>query len=43
MKKKISIALLIAFITSIMLASCGSNRTCAAYGDMRKYQKETRY
>lgn len=43
MKKKIAIALLFAFISGIVLTSCGSNKSCAAYGDVRKYQKETRY
>jgi hypothetical protein len=43
MKKKLVIALLIAFVSGIILASCGSNKSCPAYGESSKYVKETRY
>ena len=43
MKKKVAIALLIAFVSGIIMTSCGSNKTCPAYGESSKYVKETRY
>ncbi len=43
MKRRIAIALLIAFVSGIIMASCGSNKTCPAYGESSKYVKETRY
>lgn len=43
MKKKLAIALLIAFVSGIILTSCGSNKSCPAYGESSKYVKETRY
>ena len=43
MKKKLAIALLIAFVSGLILASCGSNKSCPAYGESSKYVKETRY
>ncbi len=43
MKKKIAIALLIAVFAGIALTSCKSNKSCPAYGEVQKYQKETRY
>lgn len=43
MKKKIAIALLIAFVSGIVVSSCKSNATCPAYGESYKYVKETRY
>ena len=27
----------------VVLTSCGSNKTCPAYGESQKYIKETRY
>ena len=43
MKKKLAIALLIAFVSGIVMTSCRSNKTCTAYGESQKYIKETRY
>jgi len=43
MKKKLAIALLIAFVSGIVMMSCRSNKTCPAYGESQKYIKETRY
>ena len=43
MKRKLAIALLIAFVSGIIMTSCGSNKTCPAYGESSKYVKETRY
>ena len=43
MKKKIAIALLIAFVSGIIMTSCKSNASCPAYGESQKYIKETRY
>jgi len=43
MKRKLVIALLIAFVSGIILTSCGSNKSCPAYGESSKYIKETRY
>ena len=43
MKKKLVIALLIAFVSGIILASCSSSKSCPAYGESQKYIKETRY
>jgi len=43
MKRRIAIALLIAFVSGIIMTSCGSNKTCPAYGESSKYVKETRY
>ena len=43
MKRKLVIALLIAFVSGIILTSCGSSKSCPAYGESQKYIKETRY
>lgn len=43
MKKKLAIALLIAFVSGIILTSCGSSKSCPAYGESSKYVRETRY
>ena len=43
MKRRIAIALLIAFVSGIIMTSCGSNKNCPAYGESSKYVKETRY
>jgi len=43
MKKKIAIALLIAFVSGIIMTSCKSNASCPAYGESQKFIKETRY
>ena len=43
MKRKLAIALLIAFVSGIIMTSCGSNKSCPAYGESSKYVKETRY
>jgi len=43
MKRRIAIALLIAFVSGIILTSCGANKSCPAYGESQKYIKETRY
>jgi hypothetical protein len=43
MKKKVAIALLIAFVSGIIMTSCGSNKSCPAYGESSKYIRETRY
>ena len=43
MKKKLAIALLIAFVSGIVMTSCRSNKTCPAYGESQKYIQETRY
>jgi hypothetical protein len=43
MKRKVAIALLIAFVSGIIMTSCGSNKSCPAYGESQKYVKETRY
>jgi len=43
MKRRIAIALLIAFVSGIIMTSCGSNKSCPAYGESSKYIKETRY
>ena len=43
MKKKLAIALLIACVSGIIMTSCGSNKSCPAYGETHKYIKETRY
>ncbi len=43
MKKKVAIALLIAFVSGIVMTSCSSSKGCPAYGESQKYVKETRY
>ncbi len=43
MKRKVVIALLIAFVSGIIMTSCRSNKSCPAYGESQKYIKETRY
>ena len=43
MKKKVAIALLIAFVSGIIMTSCGSSKSCPAYGESHKFIKETRY
>ncbi len=43
MKRRVVIALLIAFVSGIIMSSCRSNSTCPAYGESQKYVKETRY
>ena len=43
MKRKLAIALLIAFVSGIIMTSCGSGKVCPAYGESSKYVKETRY
>ncbi len=43
MKKRIAIVLLTAFVAGIIMSSCKSNSNCPAYGETRKFQKETRY
>jgi hypothetical protein len=43
MKKKIAIALLIAFVSGIIMTSCGSNKSCPAYGESQRFIRETRY
>lgn len=43
MKKKIAIALLIAFVSGVLMTACKSNSSCPAYGETHKFQKETRY
>jgi len=43
MKRKLVIALLIAFVSGIILTSCGSSKSCPAYGESQNYIKETRY
>ena len=43
MKKKIAIALLIAFVSGILMTSCRSNKSCPAYGESQNYLRETRY
>lgn len=43
MKKKLAITLLIAFVSGVILTSCGSSKSCPAYGESQKYIKETRY
>ena len=43
MKKKIALALLIAFVAGLIMTSCKSSSTCPAYGETGKYQIETRY
>jgi len=43
MKKKVAIALLIAFVSGIIMTSCRSNSSCPAYGESQKYIRETRY
>jgi hypothetical protein len=41
--KKILFILLAAFISGMVLSSCKSSSSCAAYGETQKYQRETRY
>lgn len=43
MKRKIAIALLIAFVSGIIMTSCNTSQSCPAYGESYKYVKETRY
>ena len=43
MKRKLVIALLIAFVSGIVLTSCKSNKSCPAYGESQNYIRETRY
>lgn len=43
MKKKIAIALLIAFVSGIIMTSCKSIQSCPSYGESHKYIQETRY
>ena len=43
MKRRIAIALLIAFVSGIIMTSCSSSKSCPAYGESQKYIKETRY
>ena len=43
MKRKIAIALLIAFVSGVVMSSCKSNQSCPAYGESHKFIKETRY
>ena len=43
MKRKLVIALLIAFVSGIITTSCRSSKSCPAYGESQKYIKETRY
>jgi len=43
MKRKLVIALLIAFVSGIIMTSCGSNKSCPAYGESQNFVKETRY
>lgn len=43
MKRKLTIALLIAFVSGIIMTSCGSSKSCPAYGEASNYVKETRY
>ena len=43
MKRKLAIALLIAFVSGIIMTSCGSSKSCPAYGESSKYVRETRY
>ena len=43
MKRKLAIALLIAFVSGIIMASCSSNKSCPAYGESSKYVRETRF
>ncbi len=42
MKRKLVIALLIAFVSGIVMTSC-AKKTCPAYGESSKYVKETRF
>ena len=42
MKRKLAIALLIAFVSGIVMTSC-AKKTCPAYGESSKYVKETRF
>ncbi|MDD2962716.1 MAG: hypothetical protein PHQ65_07625 [Bacteroidales bacterium] len=40
--KKIAIALLLILSATLILSSCKSNESCAAYGEAGKYQIERR-
>ncbi len=40
--KKIVVLLLAAFITGLILSSCKSKESCAAYGEAKKYKVERR-
>ena len=42
MKRKLVIALLIAFVSGIVMTSC-AKKTCPAYGESSKYVRETRF
>ena len=40
--KRIAIVLLTVLVAAVLMSSCKSS-SCAAYGEMSKYQIETRY
>ncbi len=40
--KKITIFLIVVFLSGILMSSCKSSEKCPAFGEVKKFQKERR-